>query len=861
MTTAGTPWRKLLACAVFFLLLPGGETLSCSNLAVDSSVVPMGGTVSATCTIWKRRCPIQEDGEVHILWKWNERLLSGTQHSLSDGVEVSNLTVGPLNQTLNLLSCWLQRKGPLQMMDLIRIQAGYPPSEPHNLTCVMNITSFSLRCWWDPGEDSLLSVNVTLEGVRSGSECTAHLQDVPLCVPSAGQNSCSVPRQHLFLYQNMIFWVSAKNDLGSARSRPLCADPMDLVKLDPPTLRVIQSVPKDTDCVAVAWEGPKGSEYMDQACELGYRVEGEHSWTSVYVGNVTPSAWQTEHCGFLFATHYQFQLRCQKLPAGYWSDWSPTMNFTTHEKAPSGKLDTWWKVKTQEAGKGREVQLLWKPMKPNETHGNILGYWATLSSRPQSRKPPALCHTTDLHCTFLLPPGTQRIFLVAFNSRGASQPTEVSLLEKKGQPVPKIWTSPYDAKSLWVHWDPPGERSATGYIIEWCKVTSADRTEDNGSMKWTKVHNGATTQALIQEGFEPFQRYNVSIYPLYRDALGMPQSVEVYTLQKAPSEGPKLHPGNISKSTAEVHWEPVPVEKRNGFIISYTLFWIGTDEVMSSAVVNASIHSFTVKGLWPSRMYQVHIMASTVAGSTNGSALTLYTKATDDTDTTFVFITAGLLLVMLIILVFCFQKSKRMKTQFWPSVPDPANSSLGKWAPAVLQEETAPPPPPLKPCELSPVVVSAVLVIETDEKKCLSCGKTEPGKALEDGPTTFHISYVHDADATALLNGSLPPASYVNSPESVQYAKVVGDSYRRQPQANVPTFYMRSDSTQPLLGEPTPSPKLYENLWFRNDQPDAERGSSFQEEAVFLERTLLDFPLLQGLRIDGGEDLGNFRRL
>lgn len=28
----------------------------------------------------------------------------------------------------------------------------------------------------------------------------------------------------------------------------------------------------------------------------------------------------------------------------------------------------------------------------------------------------------------------------------------------------------------------------------------------------------------------------------------------------------------------------------------------------------------------------------------------------------------------------------RVKRQLWPSVPDPANSSLGKWMPAELQE-------------------------------------------------------------------------------------------------------------------------------------------------------------------------------
>lgn len=31
----------------------------------------------------------------------------------------------------------------------------------------------------------------------------------------------------------------------------------------------------------------------------------------------------------------------------------------------------------------------------------------------------------------------------------------------------------------------------------------------------------------------------------------------------------------------------------------------------------------------------------------------------------------------------------RVKQQFWPSVPDPANSSLGKWVPAELQQVRA----------------------------------------------------------------------------------------------------------------------------------------------------------------------------
>ncbi|XP_063167844.1 granulocyte colony-stimulating factor receptor isoform X2 [Candoia aspera] len=844
MASMWDPWSKLLGCTLFLLWLPGGS-FSCSHLAVDSPVVILGRNITASCTIWRNHCPITKDSRIQMVWKLGNKQLRGSQYSFSNGMEVSNITVGPFKEPVTSLSCCVQEHGIPQVMNFTQIQAGYPPSQPQNLTCVLNMTSRTLACQWDPGQDSLLPTRVALKGFRSSRECKP-LDSIPDCVPEPSQHSCTIQRLNLQLYQKMLFWVSAKNALGTVTSEPLCADPMDLAWLEPPTIQDVRSMP-ETDCVLVTWVAAKDSNHMDQACDLRYQVEGSPEWS--LVRNITTTHWQTQQCGFLFGRLYHFQMRCRRLPLSYWSNWSLAKLFTTHEKAPSGKLDAWWKL--QETGKGTEVQLLWKPMKPNEANGRVLGYWAALSTSQHNGIPQSLCNTTERQCTFLVPPGTQRIYLTAYNSRGASQPTEIFLLEKKGQPVFKIQASPHNEKSFQLWWDPP-VTPATGYIVEWHRVTSA--AEDY--IEWKKLQNGSITQTLIQENIEPFQRYNISIYPLYRDRVGMPQTMEAYTRQKAPSRSPKVHPSNIGVTTAEVRWEPLPIEEQNGFITSYTLFWINPNEDARSIVVNASVDTLTISGLWPSRMYSLHIMASTVGGSTNGTDLVITTKAMDDLDITIVYLLIGLLLAMIIGMVICFQKSKRMKTQFWPSVPDPANSSLGKWAPAVLQEETLQAP---KACELSPVIVSAILVIETDEKKCLSCGKSEPSPAMEDSPAGLSDSYARETKG-ALPTGGSVPTSYMNSPESVQYAKVLGGSYCSQQEAS-PTFYIRSSSRQPLLRSLTPSPKPYKNLWFHSDQPERATSSSFQEEAVFLDGALLDFPLLQGLKIDGDEDLCNFRRL
>uniref|UniRef100_A0ACB8FQW6 Uncharacterized protein n=2 Tax=Sphaerodactylus townsendi TaxID=933632 RepID=A0ACB8FQW6_9SAUR len=785
------------------------------------------------------------------MWKLDGELLQGVQYSPGGAMEFSNITIGPLNRTTVSLGCCVLKDEKPHLLNLKQIHAGYPPSQPQNLTCIMNDTTRNVKCQWDPGEDSLLQVHTTLKASRSQSGCAVLQDPIPDCIPEANQNSCTIPRQNLHLYQPMAFWVTMHNGLGVVQSEILCADPMDLVKLDPPTVQSvqsIQSVAEELHCVSVAWDAAKDQEYMKQSCDLRYRKAGDQEWTLVQ--NVGGSTRQVQHCGFLFGISYQVQMRCQKLGARYMSNWSPTKTFTTHEDSghvPSGELDVWWKMKPGEDGQGTQVQLLWKPMKPKEAKGKILGYWATLDPRQLSGQLSTLCNTTELRCNFSLPIGAQRIYLMAYNARGTSPPTKISF-QKKGISVPRIQTSPLGENSICVSWDPLGEPT-TSYIIEWQRLTSVNSLDDSET-SWTKLRNGEEKQVLVQENIEPYQRYLISIYPLYEDGVGMPQSTEAYTRQKAPSESPQLHPGAISKTTAQLLWDPIPLELRNGFITSYTIFWISPNDDMSSAVVNSSVNSFTITDLKPMTMYKVHIMASTVAGSTNGTSLMLYTKGTDDFS--FAYLLIGLLLVMLIVLVICFENSKRMKMQFWPSVPDPANSSLGKWAPAVLQEEAL---LDNRLGELGSIIIPAILVLEKDKKKCLSAEKSEksdPPVPLSDGPW----SDASNANA-ALPSGTPKPASRMNGSESVQYARVFLDSYHRQEEAPS-SLYLRSNSTQPLLGDVTPSPELYENLWFHGEQPARVHSCSFQEDAVFLDGALVEFPLLQGLKINGNEDLSNF---
>ncbi|KFO81267.1 Granulocyte colony-stimulating factor receptor, partial [Cuculus canorus] len=358
---------------------------------------------------------------------------------------------------------------------------------------------------------------------------------------------------------------------------------------------------------------------------------------------------------------------------------------------------------------------------------------------------------------------------------------------------------------------------------------------------WRCSCAGSPALLLVADGIEPFQRYNISVYPLYKDAVGAPAHTAAYSKQKAPSSAPKLHLKSISKSKADLCWDPLPVEMQNGFITSYTIFWANSTAEVSSATVNPSLSSFVIRELKPSTLYKVHITASTAAGGTNGTSLTLVTPVLDDIEIQFLFLTLGLIFVLLLLLLICIQKNGRVKKQFWPSVPDPANSSLGKWVPAELHQEPLQVPSVREP---GLATISTITVLEK------AAGKQPPawGKEPATEPTVPQ-PYVRQEGAASGHGWAATNPLPSGTGEIVQYARVVGDGYKGQQHAR-PRLYLRSCSKQPLLLDPSPSPKPYENLWFHGTVPDGGFG-----DGGCLEDLPATFPLLQGLRISGAEEL------
>lgn len=840
---AGLGNWSLTRAALIILLLPRSLE-GCGHISLSASTVRLGDAITASCII-KQNCSYLGP-ESQILWKLGTELLpGGEQQRLPDGTQESIITLPHLNDPWALLSCYLRWSNSLQMVDQAELQAGYPPFTPQNLSCFMNLTTNCLTCQWEPGPDTHLSTNFTLKSFKSRGNCQTQEETIPDCVSEDGQSHCSIPRKHLQLYQTMGIWVQAENVLGTSVSPQLCLDPMDVVKLEPPTLWALgpssEVAPPQPGCLQLHWELWKPSLFMEQNCELRHKPQlGEASWA--LVGPLSSRTFHYKLCGLLPSTAYTLQIRCIRHPLpGHWSEWSPSLKLTTPEQAPIVRLDTWWRQRQLDPGTV-DVQLFWKPMPLEEDRGQIQGYLVSWRPSGQLETVSPLCNTTELNCTFHLPSEAREVILVAYNTGGTSRPTPVVFLKSRGPPLGGLYTVAQDPHSLWVGWE-PSKPQPRGYVIEWGLHTPSP----SGSHKtWKMEHNGSIAGTLLQENIWPFQLYEITVTPLYQDTIGPSQRIYAYSQEMAPSHAPELHLKHIGKTWAQLEWVPQAPELGKSPLTHYTIFWTNAQGQSFSTILNASSHGFVLHGLEPASLYHVHLMVTSQAGATNSTSLILVTLALEESELYIILGLFGLLLLLTCLCGaawLCCRPSR--KNPLWPSVPDPAHSSLGSWVPTITAEEIFQLPSLWDPSVLP---ITKITVLEEEEKKPGPWESNDSSGTC--GLPTLVQAYVLQGDQRA---PSIQPQSQSGTNDQVLYGRLLGS-----PTSPVPGHYIRCDSTQPLLGGLTPSPKSYENLWFQTSPQRTPEPLVPNQEDDCVFGPLLDFPLLQGLQVHGVEGLGVF---
>ncbi|KAL6030027.1 hypothetical protein STEG23_006795, partial [Scotinomys teguina] len=154
-----------------------------------------------------------------------------------------------------------------------------------------------------------------------------------------------------------------------------------------------------------------------------------------------------------------------------------------------------------------------------------------------------------------------------------------------------------------------------------------------------------------------------------------------WTIEQAPSRGPKTRVENIGLKTATVIWEEIPKSKRNGFINNYTIFYQAEGGKEFSKTVNAHVLQFDLESLTRRTSYTVRVVASTQAGGTSGKTINFRTSSISIFEIILLtsLVGGGLLLLSIFTVTSALKKPNRLTRLCCPDVPNPAESSLATW--------------------------------------------------------------------------------------------------------------------------------------------------------------------------------------
>ncbi|KAJ8340845.1 hypothetical protein SKAU_G00331360 [Synaphobranchus kaupii] len=734
----------------------------CAEIHVQAPVVVLGSSLKASCLV-PEGCPLVHGRNIRIEWRLNGRIIAG-QTPANQSNRISTVSVPSFSDTRADLTCCVCLEGKCQIVEGKKITAGYPPSAPLNVTCLTNLTSpCTLTCKWDPGAESHLPTNHTLYTEIRDSNMLNKQESYRLPVD---QRTCTIPRKGFPLYSRMRISVSAQNALGMALSEPLFLDPMDSAKFDLPVLEDVRAY--RLGCLHLQWRLSHEQRWVtsDLMVQVRFRTTDSEAWateTKPSCINVDGQREALQTCGLLHGTDYWVQLRVQYGP-GPWSDWSILRKGVTLEKAPTGRLNVWLKVKSQPQN---SVQLFWEPSYQFRANGKNVSFRVYLSS-PDGKRHKTLCRTRERHCEAVLPKGTRRVYITSLNSAGQSNSTEERVYQNRGmEPVSDVTVSSAGPRSLRVNWTRPVSSVVTGYAVEWGPVL---RMEPR--LLSFLLLNPNQTSLLITAGIEPYRPYLISVYARYRSGIGLSRTAQVYSLQKAPSAAPIMRVGEIHQTHAHLTWETIPPEQRNGIIRKYTIYYSDDAGMTRVLSVKPTGRKVILTNLNPTSIYKAFISASTEGGTVNGTDIILKTTSAGTTTgakyqtksvtpqtasrvihlghlsespAPAVAACVGLTLCFIFTTLACFTKHERLKMHFWPMIPDPANSSIKTWT-----EGDTPPDYPA----------------------------FQNMKDIRD-PVPVHLSWF----------------SLLEVPEG-------------QPEKG-------EDSTQPLLGEESPSPKSYQNFHFQ----------------------------------------------
>ncbi|XP_052464549.1 interleukin-6 receptor subunit beta isoform X1 [Carassius gibelio] len=774
-----------LLLLLMLLHYEAGFSHNCLKILPDSNsriALEVGKNFTATCHLLEGSAHTSDD----IEWTMRDIPIPKQFYHKINETAVS-VTVNISSDMRGWLRCKAKESQPDCYIYGISLHPGYPPLKPTNLSCIAvqegEDISPNLNCSWDSGSrnplfDTTYNVfaYITILNKTYTGDCKQHHLD----------RYCVVNLERFPHHVRLKVWVEVKNVLGSERSEQLENYSEYFVKPNPPLNIQVLTEDNFSTSLMVTWEPPIQEYVLTLSYAIRYRKASSDVWVEVAESLTKGYTFRLQSLEPY--TQYVVQIRCiGENHSGYWSNWSAGVTGHASEDKPASAPDLWRIIRS--TSNNRNVTLVWKA--PVKANGKILGYYLNICHDYVMIESRNITADNRLMYLMKLPPGKNAsIELTAYNSVGAS-PKATLFIPRSGEDLPGVKNMSWSVRDekLQVQWTslPVGLRLSE-YLLEWVTVPQLQAGWQRVS---SKVHN-----TTLNGDLKKFQRYNISVYPIYKyQQAGRPVTRPAYVQQGIPEKGPNVTQTKSKKNSAELTWNEIPLERQRGFITNYTIFYaIGSTKQWKSVTVNPNVQSYLLMDLASETDYVVNIMASTVAGSVKGIDYNFKTLKYGDGEVEVIVVVVCLsfLFLTVFIIMFCLRKREVIKKLLWPQVPDPSDSSIAHWSPDF----------PIK-ADVPKEDVSMVEVDVFDGKSLCEEDKAELPLKKDKYLSEEHSSGIGGSSCTSSPRHSISDSdsgdSGQTSASTLQYSSVVAGAHKGQTPSHQPLAFARSESTQPLL--------------------------------------------------------------
>ncbi|XP_037553856.1 leptin receptor [Nematolebias whitei] len=391
-----------------------------------------------------------------------------------------------------------------------------------DITCVTNGDIDAMDCRWKKDEWTKLQFkykwadlqcDVMEEKERVGENVGT--MGPPCMQVTSKQKVCTIHPLRMNCYK---LWLEVPSHLGPVRSKPIYLSPIDHVKPHTPTK--VWAVSRSSGVLMVTWE-PPSLPIEGLQCQFRYHslsvIEKWKAqspvrvpWAEVKVPNTCQV--------------YVVQVRCMHINgAGYWSEWSDSVNSTTQNSRAPDRGPDFWRFRADDPHRNTSnITLLFEHFSESGNSYCVDGFIV----QHQIWNGSVVRKTIDLVSSYSFEwnQELQTVSVEAYNSLGSSSSNTNMTLEKqpKRRCLRSFHVSVVNSTCVSLSWSLLDVSSVpVSVVVQWSPTSQQD-SEDFGLRQQMWARLPYAEHRLLRGDFFSSEEYGFYLYPVFADGEGEP---------------------------------------------------------------------------------------------------------------------------------------------------------------------------------------------------------------------------------------------------------------------------------------------------------------------------------------------------